>query len=135
MRVVWGQAEKKMVYDGFELDNLNSDAIDPTHVAYQKYLETRSFIPPKATTPQSHYQPYWAHITSNRVPSPASTTTTETRGLFNVFPLDLVSDVLDKAPPSSSIGTSSSSSFFFTPFFFSFLFFRRDCYQPAESGA
>jgi hypothetical protein len=87
-----GNTEKRVVYDSFELLNLNSNAHDYTHDVYQKYLETNYFIVPGE-------QPFWAHMMNNVLPTQPSKETD--KGLFNVFPLCLNSDDLFKTSGSN----------------------------------
>jgi hypothetical protein len=95
MTCLLGNTENRIVFDNFELQNLNSDAQDYTHGMYQKYLETNHFIAPEQE------QNYWSHTKSCVLPKTPSTA--KEKGLFNIFPLCLTSDELFKTP-SSNIG-------------------------------
>lgn len=92
MTCLLGNTEKRLVYDNFELQNLNSNAQDFTHSNYQKYLETNYFVAP-------HQQRFWVHTKTNVLP--ATPSATADKGLFNVFPLCLTSDELFKTPTSN----------------------------------
>jgi hypothetical protein len=98
MTCLMGDTEKRVVYDGFELLNLNSNAHDHTHELYQKYLETKYFVVPGERA-------YWAHMTNNVLPGTPSSETA--KGLFNVFPLCLDSDELhSRTSRGSNMGES-----------------------------
>jgi hypothetical protein len=98
MTCLMGDNEKRVVYNGFELLNLNSNAHDYMHELYQKYLETIYFIVPGERA-------YWAHMTNNVLPGTPSSETT--KGLFNVFPLCLDSDDLhSRTSRGSNMGES-----------------------------
>lgn len=101
MTCLLGNSEKRQVYDNFELQNLNSNKHDYTHITYQKYLETNYFVVPNEDS-------FWAHMMTNQLPQAPSGTAD--KGLFNCFPLCLTSDDLFKTP-SSNIG---EPSFFLT---------------------
>jgi hypothetical protein len=97
MTCLLGNTESRTVYHQFQLNHLNSNAMDPTHCYYQKYLEDHFFIPPYDD------QPYFSHYTDNKLPQAPSTT--ETKGLFNLFPLSLCSDqVVQSSSSTSSLG-------------------------------
>ena len=95
MAVLLGNSEKRSVYKNFDLQNLHHNLQDPTHLQYMSYLENSYFIPP-------HERKYWAHMVSNVLPVAADTTID--KGLFNVFPLDLVPLDMTKNPASASLG-------------------------------
>ena len=99
MTCLLGNSEKRQVYDNFELQNLNSNKHDYTHITYQKYLETNYFVVPNEDS-------FWAHMMTNQLPQAPSGTAD--KGLFNCFPLCLTSDDLFKTP-SSNIGEPSFS--------------------------
>ncbi len=104
MRVYIGSAQNQKIFENFELLNLNSSQRDPSHVAYTKYLETNAFLP------YNSEQEFFSHLKGNTVPSTTAVLpATEHRGLFNVFPLSLTSDLLDKQTVGSSIGVVSTS--------------------------
>jgi hypothetical protein len=104
MTVLMGNTEKRVVYKNFELQNLHQNLPDYSHTNYEHYLETNYFIPPGGGWGNDgEGKKYWAHTTSNLVPTTVSTT--ESKGLFNVFPLDLLA--LDaKNTTASSLGKS-----------------------------
>ena len=73
---------------------------DYSHTNCEHYLENNYFIP----AGEGGNRKYWAHVTNNMVPTTVSTTLS--KGLFNVFPLDLSS--LDaKTSSSSSLGKAN----------------------------
>lgn len=108
MTVLVGNTEKRQVYKNFELSNLHQNLPDFSHANYEYYLENNYFIPPPSSSSSSSSDDaaggrrnYWAHSISNLVPSAPSTT--DDKGLFNVFPLDLTS--LDaKSTAASTLG-------------------------------
>ena len=110
MTVLVGNTEKRQVYKNFELSNLHQNLPDFSHANYEYYLENNYFIPPPSSSSSSSSSSddaaggrrnYWAHSISNLVPSAPSTT--DDKGLFNVFPLDLTS--LDaKSTAASTLG-------------------------------
>ena len=89
-----GASETKNIYRNFEINNLNSNAADYTHHLYTRYLQYQRFIPPNETN-------YFAHTFTNVLPEPPSTTTG--KGCFNVFPLSLTSEELNKTT-STALG-------------------------------
>ena len=102
MTVLVGNTEKRMVYKNFELNNLHQNLPDYTHINYERYLESNYFIPPG----EGMERKYWAHTVSNLIPTVVSRE--EGKGLFNIFPLDLLS--LDtKANAASSLGRRKKS--------------------------
>jgi hypothetical protein len=111
MTVLVGNTEKRVVYKNFELNNLHQNSPDFSHTTYEYYLENNYFIPPPSSSSSSsggsggdsgsEGRKYWAHAISNLLPTAVSTTTD--KGLFNVFPLDLLA--LDaKNTTASSLG-------------------------------
>jgi hypothetical protein len=103
MTCLLGNTEKRTVYDNFELHNLNLNAHDYSHELYEKYLENHRYIPPKYGALRSTAGGvYWAHTTSNQLPTVPSDIVS--KGLFNVFPLSLTSDQLNKAATASTLG-------------------------------
>ncbi len=90
-----GGTEKRTVYKGFELKALNSNAPDPSHLAYSKYLEQEFFVSPTDNL-------YWAHIgVTNILPRTPDNKTD--MGQYNVFPIDL--SALDKTLGATNVGT------------------------------
>jgi len=84
------------VYKGFDLQNLHLNMPDYSHYVYERYLEANYFIPPNV-------HKYWEHTGTNIVPTPPGTAIQ--KGLFNIFPVDLVSDeLLDTKRSSTSLG-------------------------------
>jgi hypothetical protein len=108
MTALVGNTEKRIVYKNFELQNLHQNLPDYSHTNYEHYLENNYFIPPG----EGGERKYWAHSIYNLLPETVSTT--EDKGLFNVFALDLLAlDV--KNTPASSLGRVL---FFFQPWNF-----------------
>jgi hypothetical protein len=95
MTVLQGNTESRIVYKNFNLENLNSNNLDWSHFLYQKYLQYKKFIPFNETN-------YFSHTALNKIPNPAQTT--DSKGFFNIFPLDLdpISDELKI--PSTNLG-------------------------------
>jgi hypothetical protein len=104
MNVLLGNTESRIVYKNFNLENLNSNDLDPTHYMYQKYLQYNRFIPP-------HEKNYFSHTALNTRPETPSTT--ENKGLFNVFPLDLMSVSDEFKKPNTNLGNRRTKYFFF----------------------
>ena len=94
MRCLLGNTEVRTVYQNFELLNLNTNMPDRSHILYSRYLQTQKFIPPGE-------QNYFEHTSTNTVPTEASTVLG--KGVFNIFPLSLTSDEMDRTS-SSSLG-------------------------------
>jgi hypothetical protein len=80
MTALMGNTEARVIYKNFQLLNLNSNALDYSHYMYQKYLQYNYFVPPGNTK-------YFIHLQNNVVPNEPATT--DSKGLFNLFPLDL----------------------------------------------
>ena len=114
MTCLLGNTEKRTVYDNFELHNLNLDAQDYSHELYEKYLENHRYIPPKYGALRSIAGGvYWAHTKSNQLPTVPSNQLS--KGLFNVFPLSLASDQLNKTATASTLGNVSLSTLLTPP--------------------
>jgi len=94
MRVILGYTEVKTIYHNFELLNLNSNLPDRSHLLYARYLQNQKFIPPTE-------QHYFEHTSTNIVPAEPSLL--DGKGAFNIFPLSLTSDEMNRAS-SSSLG-------------------------------
>ena len=117
MTVLLGNTEKRVVYKNFELQNLHQNIPDYSHTNYEYYLENNFFIPPGEG---DEGRKYWAHNTTNRMPTLVSTT--EDKGLFNIFPLDLLS-LEAKSTAAASLGKNKihpPTLFFFNTLIFSF---------------
>jgi hypothetical protein len=99
MKILLGNTEARTIYQNFELLNLNSNAPDRTHELYTKYLQSHRFIPPGEKN-------YFEHTCHNNVPVTSSTT--DDKGAFNIFPLSLTSDEMDRTS-SSSLGKEKKS--------------------------
>jgi hypothetical protein len=95
MTCLLGNTESRIVYKNFNLENLNSNALDETHYNYQKYLQYSKFIPQNDNN-------YFSHTALNMKPQPASTD--ENKGWFNIFPLDLMSITDEFKIPSTNLG-------------------------------
>jgi hypothetical protein len=95
MACVLGNSEIRKVYNNFELNNLNSNNHDRTHMLYVQYLKYNRFLPPDECN-------YFAHMTTNILPDAPGVTTLQ-KGAVNLFPLDLSSEDLNKAS-SSALG-------------------------------
>jgi hypothetical protein len=101
MQAILGNTESKTIYHNFFLDNLNTNTMDYTHLNYEKYLQNNFFIPLGENN-------YFEHTKNSLVPSVPSTELG--KGLFNIFPLSLDSEILNqKNTPTSSLGIISSS--------------------------
>ena len=92
--LVGGNTEQRIVYKNIELNNLNSNQLDPSHEIYVKYLQNHFFIP-------RGERKYFQHSALNVLPTTPSTDAN--KGLFNVFGVDLTSlePALLKTPASS----------------------------------
>ncbi len=104
MSVLVGNTEKRIVYKNFELLNLHQNKPDFTHTNYEHYLENSYFLPPGATGEGGEGgggRLYWAHTVNNMLPTVVSNTLD--KGLFNVFPLDLMA-LESKNSAASSLG-------------------------------
>jgi len=104
MTVLVGNTEKRIVYKNFELLNLHQNKQDFTHTNYEHYLENNYFLPPPGPDGggDGASRLYWAHTTNNLLPREVSTTLD--KGLFNVFPLDLMS-LESRNSTASSLGS------------------------------
>jgi hypothetical protein len=102
MQVYLGNTESKITYHNFHLDNLNTNNLDYSHDLYEKYLQYNFFTPPDERN-------YFEHTRKNIIPlDPPSTVLG--KGLFNVFPLSLSSELLSqKNMSNSNLGVVSSS--------------------------
>jgi hypothetical protein len=93
MTVLMGNTEARVVFKNIQLENLNVDAQDYSHILYQRYLQQNHFIPPNE-------QKYFLNTSNNMLPTaPANNTN---KGLCNIFPLDLTSDEINS--PAISLG-------------------------------
>jgi hypothetical protein len=101
--VLLGNTELRAVYNGIDLDNLHLDYPDPSHESYQRYLEARSFLP--ATGKKEHV--FWEHLATRAVPR--TKVASARLGLYNVFPVDLMSDEVQRSARSSQLGFISTS--------------------------
>ena len=95
LTVLMGNTEARTVYRNFDLQNLHINSADPTHALYQRYLSYNNFIPPNESK-------YFAH-TSSCLLAPDEPSRVADKGLFNVFPLSLTADELNRSS-SSTLG-------------------------------
>ena len=87
---MYGNTETRQVYKNFQLENLTLNSQDMSHFVYIKYLQYNLFNPPSEKN-------YFSHCKLNVNPT---TPTNTDKGLFNVFPLDLMSDDLKTSTTS-----------------------------------
>lgn len=100
MTCLMGNTENRVVYHNFNLQQLNSDAMDPSQHMYQRYLEHQFFVPPNDT------HPFFVSHVDNKIP--ATPSLGSDKGMFNVFPLAL--NLPARSPgASSSLGIISQS--------------------------
>jgi len=95
MTALLGNTEERIVYDNFRLDNLNSNNFDYTHFCYEEYLKNHKFLMPFDKS-------YFNHTKHNVLPTPPGNRELS-RGIFNVFPLDL-SALNIKHPIGTTLG-------------------------------
>jgi hypothetical protein len=99
MTCILGNTEHRVIYNNFALKNLNSNAMDYSHSLYLKYLEYNYFLP------AGDSRHYFSHMKQSTIPTAPSLESE--KGLFNVFPLSLLSDDLVKhSNRSSTLGIS-----------------------------
>jgi len=96
MTVLLGNTENREIFKQLNLDNLNTDSLDLSHLYYSKYLSYNYFIPPQE-------KKYFTHSMLNILPITPDTTLN--KGLFNVFPVYLDSEDIRK--PTTTIGIKS----------------------------
>lgn len=94
-----GNNENRVVYRNFDLQNLGTNAMDYTHLLYERYLQNNRFIPPSDRT-------YWAHMKNDVLPQPP--VGDAGKGLCNLFPLALDTEELSKTS-SLNLGMFFSS--------------------------
>ena len=101
MQALLSNTESRTVYNNFKLENLNTNAMDYTHLNYEKYLQNNYFLP-------LGEKKYFDHTKANLVPiAPVNDLG---KGCFNVFPLSLESEQLNpKNYATSSLGVISQS--------------------------
>jgi len=80
LTVLMGNTEARTVYRNFDLQNLHINSADPTHALYQRYLSYNNFML-----------------------APDEPSRVADKGLFNVFPLSLTADELNRSS-SSTLG-------------------------------
>ena len=96
MTCVLGNTEQRTVYRNFELNNLNINRSDRTHMLYNRYLCYNHFLPPEETTK------YFAHLVKNTLATAPGDANIE-KGAFNIFPLSLTTEEMSKST-SSALG-------------------------------
>jgi hypothetical protein len=101
MTCLLGNTDSRTVFNNFELENLNTNNMDYSHLLYEKYLQNNYFIPPGERN-------YFEHNKNNIIPAHPPSTDLE-KGLFNVFPISLQSDVIQSKKSSSTLGVVTSS--------------------------
>jgi hypothetical protein len=95
MTCLLGNTEARTVYRNFDLANLNVNLSDRTHMLYNRYLCYNRFVPPD----EKHY---FAHLTNNTLAAAPGSTDDE-KGAFNIFPMSLTSEEMNKST-SSALG-------------------------------
>jgi hypothetical protein len=111
MTCLLGNSEKRTVFQNFDLQNLNSNEVDYTHLVYDNYLKQQRFIPPFSGM-WAHHVGYWAHMSSNMLPTEVlkGDDAAVDKGLFNLFPLSLIDDTLKPGNvASSTLGKPNTS--------------------------
>lgn len=103
LTVLYGNTEKRTVFNNFDIQNMNVTYPDYTHELYQRYLENNYFVPPGGENEHM----FWDHTRNKLVPNQPYATETK-KGFFNIFPLNLAGDELQKAQ-SSNLGVISTS--------------------------
>jgi hypothetical protein len=99
-----GNSSDGVVYNNFNLDQLHIDYPDFSHLDYQKYLEDHFFLPPGGRPEHK----FWNHLTQRTVPGRKKESVR--LGLFNCFPIDLMSDEVEKSiKVGSQLGFINSS--------------------------
>jgi hypothetical protein len=95
MTCLLGNTESRTVYHQFQLNHLKFKTLWILRIVIIKNIwKIIFFIPPYDD------QPYFSHYTDNKLPQAPSTT--ETKGLFNLFPLSLCSDQVVQSSSSTS---------------------------------
>ena len=101
MQALLSNTESRTVYNNFKLENLNTNTMDHSHLAYEKYLQNNYFLP-------LGEKKYFDHTRNNLIP--VNPVNNIGKGLFNVFPLSLESEQLNpKNYATSSLGVISQS--------------------------
>ena len=99
MACLLGHTESRTVFNNFELENLNTNAMDHTHLLYERYLQNNFFIPYGEKN-------YFEHMRKITLPDDPPSTVIE-KGLFNIFPLSLESDSIQSKGTSLGVVTTS----------------------------
>lgn len=110
MTALLGNTESRSVYKNFQLENLDKNALDYSHYMYQLYLQHNKFLAPGE-------KKYFAHTMQNKLPNPIATDAD--KGSFNIFPLDLASEEIQKSSTNLGKIFSSIKKIFFESSFFS----------------
>ncbi len=105
MTCLLGNTETRTVYRNFELNNLNVNLGDRSHMLYASYLSYNRFLPPEESR-------YFAHLATNTLAAAPGNADNE-KGAFNIFPLSLTTSEMQQSKSvSSSLG---KGKIFFTP--------------------
>lgn len=105
MTCLLGNTETRTVYQNFELSNLERNMSDRSHMLYNRYLCYNRFLPPNETN-------YWAHMITNKL-AVAPGNEDDDKGAFNIFPLSLATEEINKSS-SSSLGRTQFTLCFFS---------------------
>ena len=98
-----GNTEARTVYRNFDLTNLNVNLGDRTHMLYNRYLCYNRFVPPDEKR-------YFAHLATNTLAAAPGSTDDE-KGAFNIFPMSLTTEEMNKST-SSALGKMRGRGFF-----------------------
>ena len=105
MTCLLGNTETRTVYRNFELNNLNVNLGDRSHMLYASYLSYNRFLPPEESR-------YFAHLATNTLAAAPGNADNE-KGAFNIFPLSLTTSEMQQSKSvSSSLG--KGKIFFYT---------------------
>jgi hypothetical protein len=97
MTCLLGNTETRTVYRNFELNNLNVNLGDRSHMLYASYLSYNRFLPPEESR-------YFAHLATNTLAAAPGNADNE-KGAFNIFPLSLTTSEMQQSKSvSSSLG-------------------------------
>jgi hypothetical protein len=104
MTCLLGNTETRTVYRNFDLANLNVNLGDRTHMLYNRYLGYNRFLPPDEKR-------YFAHLATNTLAAAPGSTNDE-KGAFNIFPMSLTTEEMNKST-SSALGKIRKEGFIF----------------------
>jgi hypothetical protein len=106
MTCLLGNTETRTVYRNFELNNLNVNLGDRSHMLYASYLSYNRFLPPEESR-------YFAHLATNTLAAAPGNADNE-KGAFNIFPLSLTTGEMQQSKSvSSSLGRNFLHRFLF----------------------